>query len=110
MASNDSKQVYLIDTAGSRANLDMGDLNAVSMRLTNGSYPSLKFSNNVRIEYDVNGDTLYAAGTKSTSSGLREFRATQCNSTVNAIVAGKKLFIQSGTPSGVSTGDVWIQV
>ena len=52
---------------------------------------------------------MYAAGTSSTSSGLREFRATQCNSTVNAIIAGKRLFIQSGTPSGVATGDVWIQ-
>lgn len=33
-----------------------------------------------------------------------ELRATQCN------IAGKKLFIQSGTPSGVATGDVWIQI
>lgn len=33
-----------------------------------------------------------------------ELRATQCN------IAGKRLFIQSGTPSGVATGDVWIQI
>ena len=110
IASNDSKQIYLIDTAGNRANLDVGQLTANGVRLTNGSYPSLQFSSNVRIEYDVANDALYAAGTKSTSSGLREFRATQCNSTVNAIIAGKRLFIQSGTPSGVATGDVWIQI
>lgn len=110
IASNDSKQAYLIDTAGNRANLDVGQLTANGVRLTNGGYPCLQFSSNVRIEYDVAGDALYAAGTKSTSSGLREFRATQCNSTVNAIIAGKRLFIQSGTPSGVATGDVWIQI
>ena len=110
MASSDSKIIYLIDTAGNRATVDCGDLRAVNLKLTNAGYPAIKFSDNVRIEYDVNGDTLYAAGTKSTSSGLREFRATQCNSTVNAIIAGKRLFIQSGTPSGVATGDVWIQI
>lgn len=110
LASNDSKQVYLMDTAGNRAHLDMGDLNAFSIKLTNGAYPSLKFSNNVRIEYDVAGDSLYVAGTKAQSGGLRDFKATQCHSTVNAVIAGKKLFIQSGTPSGVATGDVWIQI
>lgn len=110
LASNDSKQTYLIDMVGNRANLDVGHLTANSIRLTNGGYPALQFSNNVRIEYDAAGDALYAAGTKSSSSGFREFRATQCNSTVNAIIAGKKLFIQSGAPSGVSAGDVWIQV
>lgn len=110
MASSDSKIIYLIDTAGNRATVDCGDLRAVNLKLTNAGYPAIKFSDNVRIEYDVNGDALYAAGTKSTSGGLREFRATQCNSTVNAIIAGKRLFIQSGTPSGVATGDVWIQV
>ena len=99
-----------MDTAGNRAHLDMGDLNAFSIKLTNGAYPSLKFSNNVRIEYDVAGDSLYVAGTKAQSGGLRDFKATQCHSTVNAVIAGKKLFIQSGTPSGVATGDVWIQV
>lgn len=110
MASSDSKMIYFIDTAGNRATVDCGDLRAVNLKLTNAGYPAIKFSDNVRIEYDVNGDALYAAGTKSTSSGLREFRATQCNSTVNAIIAGKRLFIQSGTPSGVATGDVWIQI
>lgn len=110
IASNDSKQAYLIDTAGNRANLDVGQLTANGVRLTNDRYPSLWFSNNVRIEYDVAGDCLYAAGTKAGSSGFREFHATQCNSTVNAVIAGKKLFIQSGTPSGVATGDVWIQI
>lgn len=110
MASSDSKMIYFIDTAGNRATVDCGDLRAVNLKLTNAGYPAIKFSDNVRIEYDANGDALYAAGTKSTSSGLREFRATQCNSTVNAIIAGKRLFIQSGTPSGVATGDVWIQV
>lgn len=109
MASSDSKMIYFIDTAGTRANVDCGDLRAASLKITNPSYPSLRFSDNVRIEYDVAGDALYAAGTSSTSSGLREFRATQCNSTVNAIIAGKRLFIQSGAPSGVATGDVWIQ-
>lgn len=109
MASSDSKMIYFIDTAGARATVDCGDLRATSLKITNPSYPSLRFSDNVRIEYDVAGDALYAAGTSSTSSGLREFRATQCNSTVNAIIAGKRLFIQSGTPSGVATGDVWIQ-
>lgn len=109
MASSDSKMIYFIDTAGTRANVDCGDLRAVGLKITNTSYPSLRFSDNVRIEYDVAGDALYAAGTSSTSSGLREFRATQCNSTVNAIIAGKRLFIQSGAPSGVATGDVWIQ-
>ena len=110
MASSDSKMIYFIDTAGTRATIDCGDLRAVGLKITNTSYPSLRFSDNVRIEYDVAGDALYAAGTKSTSSGLREFRATQCNSTVNAIIAGKKVFVQSGTPSGVATGDVWIQI
>lgn len=110
MASSDSKMIYFIDTAGTRANIDCGDLRAAGLKITNTSYPSLRFSDNVRIEYDVAGDALYAAGTSSTSSGLREFRATQCNSTVNAIIAGKRLFIQSGAPSGVATGDVWIQV
>ena len=110
MASSDSKMIYFIDTAGARATVDCGDLRAVGLKITNTSYPSLRFSDNVRIEYDVAGDALYAAGTSSTSSGLREFRATQCNSTVNAIIAGKRLFIQSGAPSGVATGDVWIQV
>jgi hypothetical protein len=110
MASSDSKMMYLIDTTGARATVDCGDLRAVGLKITNTSYPSLRFSDNVRIEYDVAGDALYAAGTNSTSSGLREFRATQCNSTVNAIIAGKRLFIQSGAPSGVATGDVWIQV
>ena len=110
MASSDSKMIYFIDTAGTRANVDCGDLRAAGLKITNTSYPSLRFSDNVRIEYDVAGDALYAAGTSSTSSGLREFRATQCNSTVNAIIAGKRLFIQSGAPSGVATGDVWIQV
>lgn len=109
MASSDSKMIYFIDTAGARATVDCGDLRAASLKITNPSYPSLRFSDNVRIEYDVAGDALYAAGTSSTSSGLREFRATQCNSTVNAIIAGKRLFIQSGAPSGVATGDVWIQ-
>ena len=109
MASSDSKMIYFIDTAGARATVDCGDLRAIGLKLTNTSYPSIRFSDNVRIEYDVAGDALYAAGTNSTSSGLREFRATQCNSTVNAIIAGKRLFIQSGTPSGVATGDVWIQ-
>lgn len=110
MASSDSKMIYLVDTGGTRANVDCGDLRAVGLKITNTSYPSLRFSDNVRIEYEASTDTLYAAGTKSTSSGLREFRATQCNSTVNAIIAGKRLFIQGGTPSGVATGDVWIQV
>ena len=110
MASSDSKVIYLIDTSGARATVDCGDLRAFNLKITNTSYPSLRFSDNVRIEYDVAGDALYAAGTKSTSSGLREFRATQCNSTTNAIIAGKRLFIQSGAPSGVATGDVWIQV
>lgn len=110
MASSDNKLVYLIDTSGNRATVDVGDLRATGLKLTNTSYPSIRFSDNVRLEYDVNSDTLYAAGTKSTSSGLREFRATQCNSTVNAIIAGKKVFVQSGTPSGVATGDVWIQI
>lgn len=110
MASSDSKIIYLIDTSGNRATVDCGDLRATGLKITNTSYPSLRFSDNVRIEYDVAGDALYAAGTKSTSSGLREFRATQCNSTVNAIIAGKKVFVQSGTPSGVATGDVWIQI
>ena len=110
MASSDSKMIYFIDTSGARATVDCGDLRAFSLKLTNTSYPSIRFSDNVRLEYDANSDTLYAAGTKSTSSGLREFRATQCNSTVNAIIAGKRLFIQSGAPSGVATGDVWIQV
>ena len=110
LASNDSKQTYLIDMVGNRANLDVGHLTANSVRLTNGGYPALQFSNNVRIEYDAAGDALYAAGTKSSSSGFREFRAAKCNSTENAIIAGKKLFIQSGAPSGVSAGDVWIQV
>lgn len=109
MASSDNKMIYFIDTAGARATVDCGDLRAASLKITNPSYPSLRFSDNVRIEYDVAGDALYAAGTSSTSSGLREFRATQCNSTVNAIIAGKRLFIQSGAPSGVATGDVWIQ-
>lgn len=110
LASDDNKMTYLIDTGGSRATLDAGDVRATHFRLTNTGYPSIKFSDNVRIEYDAAGDTLYAAGTKSSHSGFREFRATQCNSTVNAIIAGKRLFIQSGTPSGVATGDVWIQV
>ena len=110
IASNDSMQAYLIDTGGNRANLDVGHLTASGVRITNTSYPALQFSTNVRIEYDVANDALYAAGTKSSSSGFREFRATQCNSTENAIIAGKKLFIQSGAPSGVSAGDVWIQV
>ena len=110
IASNDNKRMFLIDTAGARANVDMGDVSVYSLLLTNSSYPSIKFSNNVRIEYDAANDALYAAGTKSSSSGFREFRATQCNSTNNAIIAGKKLFIQSGAPSGVSAGDVWIQV
>ena len=110
MASSDNKLVYLIDTSGNRATVDVGDLRATGLKLTNTSYPSIRFSDNVRLEYDVNSDTLYATGTKSTSSGLREFRATQCNSTVNAIIAGKKVFVQSGTPSGVATGDVWIQI
>ena len=110
MASSDSKIIYLIDTSGNRATVDCGDLRATGLKLTNTSYPSIRFSDNVRLEYDANSDTLYAAGTKSTSSGLREFRATQCNSTVNAIIAGKKVFVQSGTPSGVATGDVWIQI
>lgn len=109
MASSDNNLIYLIDRTGARATVDCGDLRAIGLKLTNTSYPSIRFSDNVRIEYDVAGDALYAAGTNSTSSGLREFRATQCNSTVNAIIAGKKLFIQSGTPSGVATGDVWIQ-
>lgn len=110
LASSDSKTVYLVDTAGSRAMLDAGDVRANHFRLTNPSYPCIKFSDNVRIEYEASTDALYVAGTKSSSSGLREFRATQCNSTVNAIIAGKKVFVQSGTPSGVATGDVWIQV
>ena len=109
MASSDNNLIYLIDRTGARATVDCGDLRAIGLKLTNTSYPSIRFSDNVRIEYDVTGDALYAAGTNSTSSGLREFRATQCNSTVNAIIAGKRLFIQSGTPSGVATGDVWIQ-
>lgn len=110
MASSDNKMIYFIDTSGQRANVDMNDLNAYSIKLTNDAYPSLRFSNNVRIEYEASSDALYAAGTKSSSSGLREFRATQCNSTVNAIIAGKRVFVQSGTPSGVATGDVWIQI
>ena len=89
-----------MDTSGNRAIVDCGDLRATGLKITNTSYPALRFSDNVRIEYDVASDALYAAGTKSTSSGLREFRATQCNSTANAIIAGKRLFIQSGTPSG----------
>lgn len=110
IASDDNKRMYLIDTGGARANVDMGDVSVYSLLLTNSGYPSIRFSNNVRIEYDSGNDALYAAGTKAQSGGLREFRATQCNSTVNAIIAGKRLFIQSGTPSGVATGDVWIQV
>ena len=109
MASSDNNLIYLIDRTGARATVDCGDLRAIGLKLTNTSYPCIRFSDNVRIEYDVAGDALYAAGTNSTSSGLREFRATHCNSTVNAIIAGKRLFIQSGTPSGVATGDVWIQ-
>lgn len=86
-------------------------VNARTFALTGTSgYVSYWWSKNVRMEYDVTNDALYVAGNKSTSSGLREFRATQCNSTVNAIIAGKRVFVQSGTPSGVSTGDVWVQV
>lgn len=83
---------------------------ANSFRMTNTAYPGIRFSDNVRIEYDAANDNLYAAGTKAQSGGLRPFQATICDSTVHARIAGKKVFVQSGTPSGVATGDVWIQV
>lgn len=110
IASDDSKRMYLIDTGGARANVDMGDIKAYSLLLTNPAYPSVRFSENVRIEYDSGNDALYAAGTKLTSSGLRGFKATVCESTQYATIAGKKVFVQSETPSGISTGDVWVQI
>ena len=110
IASDNNKRMYLIDTGGGRANVDMGDIKTYSLLLTNPAYPSVRFSENVRIEYDAGNDALYAAGTKLTSSGLRGFKATVCESTQYATIAGKKVFVQSDTPSGISTGDVWVQI
>lgn len=87
-----------------------GTIYTGSVKLMNTSYPGLRFSDNVRLEYDVANDNLYVAGTKSQSGGLRPFQATICDSTSHAKIAGKKVFVQSGTPSGVATGDVWIQI
>lgn len=121
LASDDNKVCHLIDTSGVRADLTLGNayttsltnkgsLSTSGITLTNTGYPAIRFSDNVRLEYDVTNDSLYAAGTKSTSSGLREFKATTCASTQYATIAGKKVFVQSDTPSGISTGDVWVQI
>lgn len=121
LASDDNKVCHLIDTSGERADLTLGyaytsgltnkgTMYTHNLTLTNGGYPAIRFSDNVRMEYDVANDSLYVAGTKAQSSGLREFKATTCTSTEYATIAGKKVFVQSSTPSGISTGDVWVQI
>ena len=64
----------------------------------------LRFGTNIMASSDNKLIYFIDTGGNRATVDCGELRATQCN------IAGKRLFIQSGTPSGVATGDVWIQI